>query len=318
MNHKHRYSLVRILVSIALVILLQLLPLSGLPRLAAFVLVYLFVGYDVLWRAVRGILQGEFFDENLLMMIATLGAFGLALYEGSGDYMEAISVLLLYQIGEFFQDYAVRRSRRAIAAHMGAVPEGVTRHTSQSEDFISRLARVYTPVVCACALALLVIPPFWQVAFGGAEWGFGVFDVWIYRALTFLVISCPCALVISIPLAFFAGIGCASREGILVRDAGSLEALARLRPEDAHDAASLQRLGVVLTGDNPQQPQRALAIAQHCLRIVWQNIVMTFGIKLLCLVLGAIGITGMWLAVLADVGVMILAVLNALRALYLR
>lgn len=315
--HPTRLQIFRITLTLLFVIALHLIDLDGWQRLVAFVSVYLFIGYDVLGRALKGILKGELFDENLLMMVATLGAFGLALYEGSGDYMEAISVILLYQIGEFFQDYAVRRSQVAIAAQMAVRQDVAVSHTSHSEDFITRFAHVYTPVVCAFALCLLVVPPLWQVLLGGAAWGFEVFDVWIYRALTFLVISCPCALVISIPLAFFAGMGCAGREGVLMPDAGVLEAVARVPSAEA-TPATLKRMGVVLTVADERQAQQAQRIARRCLRIVWQNIILTFGIKLLCLILGAMGVTGMWLAVLADVGVMILAVLNALRAMIKR
>lgn len=315
MNRKQKKMLLRILLCAAAVIVLQLLPLTGLLQLGAYIAVYLLIGYDILWDAIRGIWNRRIFDENFLMAIATVGAFVLAIYSKSGDYLEAIAVMLFYQIGELFQSYAVRKSRRSITELMdirpdyanmeqdgqlvrydpeevavgsiivvqpgekvpidGVVIDGVSAldtvaltgesvprevipgeeiisgcinlsgvlkirttkafgestvskilelvenassNKSRSENFISRFARVYTPAVCIGALALAVLPPLFD-----GNWG-----QWIYRALTFLVISCPCALVISIPLSFFASIGGASREGILVKGSNYLEALAQV------------------------------------------------------------------------------------------
>ena len=323
MNRKQKKMLIRILITAAALIVLNVIPMTGWIRLAAFLAVYLVIGYDILKKAGKGILNGRIFDENFLMAIATVGAFALAIYEGSGDYNEAIAVMLFYQIGELFQSYAVGKSRRNISELMDIRPDyanleadgtitkvdpeevavgsmilvqpgervpldgvvlegtsslntsaltgesvprdvaagdeiisgcinmtGVLRvqtskefgestvsrilelveesgsHKSRSERFISRFARVYTPVVCICALALALLPPLVHLVFLKAD---PSWQVWIYRALTFLVISCPCALVISIPLSFFAGIGGASREGILVKGSDYLEELARTK-----------------------------------------------------------------------------------------
>jgi len=331
MNKKQRRMLVRIIVAAVLTAALALLPdvgalpLGGVGKgLLYYVVVYIIIGYDILLKAWHGIRHGRGFDENFLMAVATAGAFSLALYSRSGDYLEAIAVMLFYQVGELFQSYAVGRSRRDIAALMdirpdyanietagggmervdpddvevgqvivvqpgervpidGVVVSGVSSlntsaltgeslprearggeevisgsinltgllrirttkefgestvskilelvedsasHKSKSEDFIARFARVYTPVVCYGALALALLPPLARLLLMGVEplWG-----VWIYRALTFLVISCPCALVVSIPLSFFAGIGGASREGVLVKGANILETLSKVR-----------------------------------------------------------------------------------------
>ncbi len=319
MTRKQKKMLLRILVSAALLITLQFVPLTGLWRFAAFMVPYLVIGWDILCDAVRGILNGQVFDENFLMAIATVGAIGLGL-SGTGDYTEAVAVMLFYQLGEWFQSYAVGKSRRSISELMdirpdyarverGGVPEEVDPETvavgsvivvqpgervpidgvvlsgvssldtaaltgesmprdvaqgdevvsgcinitgllrlrtsrvfsdstvarilelvenassrkSRSEKFISRFARVYTPVVCISALALAVLPPAVALLLQlPPQWG-----QWVYRALTFLVISCPCALVISIPLTFFAGIGGAGRCGILVKGSNYLETLAQ-------------------------------------------------------------------------------------------
>ncbi|MBQ6369021.1 MAG: cadmium-translocating P-type ATPase [Parasporobacterium sp.] len=322
MKKKQKIMLIRILAAAALLIAWNISPLTGLLRLLCFAAVYLIIGYDILYKAGRGILRGKVFDENFLMAVATLGAFALAIYEKSGDYNEAIAVMLFYQIGELFQSLAVQKSRKNITELMdlrpdyanvesegtltrmdpeeievgteivvqpgekipidGIVTEGTSAlntsaltgesmpreiapgmeavsgcinmtgllkirttkpfeesavskilelvqdsgsRKSQSERFISRFAKVYTPVVCIAALALAVLPPVVRLLVGmGPEW-----SIWIYRALTFLVISCPCALVISIPLSFFAGIGGAGREGILVKGSNYLEQLAKLK-----------------------------------------------------------------------------------------
>lgn len=323
MNKKQKKMLLRILVTAFMLAALQFIQAAGMLRLTLYLAVYLVIGYDIVKKAGKGILNRQAFDENFLMTVATMGAFALAIYSGSGDYNEAIAVMLFYQIGELFQSYAVGKSRRNISALMdirpdyanveqggglqrvspdevaigsnivvqpgekvpldGVVVEGAStlntsaltgesmpRDTragdeiisgcinmtgvlkirttkefgestvsrilelvensssrkSKSEDFIAKFARVYTPAVCYSALALAFLPPAVRVLFMGqtAEWG-----VWIYRALTFLVISCPCALVISIPLSFFAGIGGASKEGILVKGSNYLETLSRTK-----------------------------------------------------------------------------------------
>ena len=302
-----------------------ILPLGGVAHgLLYYIVVYLIIGYDILRKALLGIRNSRVFDENFLMAVATLGAFALALYEQSGDYLEAIAVMLFYQVGELFQSYAVGKSRRNIAALMDIRPDyanieqedgtlervdpddvetgqvivvqpgekvpidgivengrstlntsaltgeslprevgegdevisgsinmtGVLKirttkefgestvskilelvedsasHKSRSEDFITRFARVYTPAVCYAALALALLPPLVRLLFMGAD---PMWSQWIYRALIFLVISCPCALVVSIPLSFFAGIGGASHEGVLVKGANMLETLSKIK-----------------------------------------------------------------------------------------
>ena len=331
MNDRQKKMLARIVAAAVLTAVLALLPditvlpLGGIARgLLYYLAVYALIGWDIIRKALLGIRSRRVFDENFLMMVATAGAFALALYEGSGDYLEAIAVMLFYQIGEFFQSYAVGKSRRSISSLMdirpdyanienadgslvrvdpddvevgqvivvqpgekipidGVVAEGSTSlntaaltgeslprevsagdevtsgsinltgvikvktvkefgestvskilelvedsasHKSRSEDFITRFARIYTPAVCYAALALAVLPPLVRLLIPGAD---PMWSEWIYRALTFLVISCPCALVISIPLSFFAGIGGASREGILVKGANILETLSKVK-----------------------------------------------------------------------------------------
>ena len=638
LTKKQHKMLVRIFAATALLLVLQLLGsaafapldkvLPGLGygvRLAAYLVDYWIIGYDILLKAVKGIRNRQIFDECFLMAIATVGALVLALYEQSGDYTEAIAVMLFYQIGEWFQSYAVGKSRRNISELMdirpdyaniekdgkleqedpdeveigtvivvqpgekvpidGVVEEGssslntaaltgeslprevhpgdeiisgcinmqgllkirttkefgestvskildlvenASSRKSKSEAFISKFARIYTPAVCIAALALAVLPPLVSLAMGiPALW-----DQWVYRALTFLVISCPCALVISIPLSFFAGIGGASRVGILVKGSNYLEtlsqtktvvfdktgtltkgvfevngihhsemdnqklvelaalaesasshpiskslqraygkeidrsrvshveeisgggviatvdgiqvaagndklmdrlgvkyinchsvgtivhiaidgnyaghivisdvvkphskdalnalrragvqrtvmltgdrkkvadavgaqlgvdqvysellpagkveqveALLRQQPKNAklafvgdgiNDApvlgradigiamgamgsdAAIEAADVVLMDDDPRKIAKAIAISRKCLGIVYQNIAFAIGIKLICLILGALGIANMWLAIFADVGVMVLAVLNAIRALFVK
>ena len=625
MNKKQRKMLIRILVSAVLLIGLQFVPVSGLPRLVLYLVPYLVIGYDILRKAGQGILNRQVFDENFLMAVATVGAIAIGLFE-SGDYTEAVAVMLFYQVGELFQSYAVGKSRKNISALMdirpdyanleldgqlvrvdpdevetgtvivvqpgekipidGVIVEGSaslntsaltgeslprdvkegdevisgcinmtgvlkirtskefgestvskvlelvensSSRKSRSENFISRFARYYTPAVCYSALALAILPPAVRLLFLGLtpDW-----YVWIYRALTFLVISCPCALVISIPLSFFAGIGGASREGILVKGSNYLETLSQTRyvvfdktgtltqgvfevnavhhnkmeekklleyaalAESAsshpiskslkraygeeidrsrvseieeisgngvvakvdgrtvaagnaklmkrldipyHDChrtgtiihmaidgdyaghivisdrlkgtsaqairalkssgvsntvmltgdsrrvaeetaaalgidevysellpgdkvakveellaqkppkeklafvgdgindapvlsradigiamgalgsdAAIEAADVVLMDDDPLKIAKAIRISRKCLRIVYENIVFAIGIKLICLVLGALGLANMWLAIFADVGVMILAVLNAIRALFVK
>ena len=322
MNRKQKKMLARILTAAAMLIALKLIPVTGVLQLALYLVAYLVIGYDILKKAWRGILNRQVFDENFLMAVATVGAFALAIISRSGDYVEAIAVMLFYQIGELFQSYAVGKSRRNISALMDIRPDyanierdgqlekvdpdeveigsvivvqpgekvpldgvilsgasslntsaltgeslprdakagdevisgcinmtGVLRiqttkafgestvskilelvedsssHKSKSENFISKFARVYTPAVCYGALALAVLPPVVRLMLGHpAQWG-----EWVYRALTFLVISCPCALVISIPLSFFAGIGGASKEGVLIKGSNYLETLSQVK-----------------------------------------------------------------------------------------
>ena len=625
MSRKQLVMLCRIAVAALLMAVLHYLPLSGWPRFALYMVPYLAVGYDILLKAARNILNRQVFDECFLMAVATVGAIALALYSRSGDYTEAIAVMLFYQIGELFQSYAVGKSRRSIGALMdirpdyanierdgrlekvdpdevavgsiivvqpgekvpidGTIVEGSSSldtsaltgeslprdasegdevisgcinmtgvlkvrtekefgestasrildlvenagsRKSRQEDFISRFARIYTPAVCISALVLALIPPLVSIAAGmAAGWG-----TWIYRALTFLVISCPCALVISIPLSFFAGIGGASSSGILVKGSNYLEALSRagivvfdktgtltkgvfevcgihhgryddatildfaahaesasshpisrsiqeaygkevdrsrvseihevsgngitaivdghrvacgngklmrslgieplpchsvgtivhiaidgiysghilisdaVKPDAAEAIRDLRSIGirktvmltgdagavaekvaadlgvdeamsellpaqkveeverliaekkpgenlvfvgdgindapvlsradigiamgamgsdaaieaadVVLMDDDPARIPKAIRISRKCLRIVYENIIFAIGVKLICLVLGALGFADMWLAIFADVGVMVIAVLNAIRALFVK
>lgn len=626
MNKKQKKMLLRIIIAAVLLIALQFIPITGGWRLAAYLLPYLIIGYDILIKAAKGIKNGQVFDENFLMAIATVGAIALALYDKSGDYTEAIAVMLFYQIGELFQSYAVGKSRRNISELMDIRPdyaniekdgilekvdpdevpiggvivvqpgekvpidgiiiegtsslntsaltgeslprdaavgdeiisgyinmtgvlkikttkefgestvskildlvENASSRKSKSEDFISKFARIYTPAVCICALALAVLPPLVRILAMGLE---AQWSVWIYRALTFLVISCPCALVISIPLSFFAGIGGASKAGILIKGSNYLETLSKskivmfdktgtltqgvfevngihhsemvnsklleyaalaesssshpiskslkraygqkidrsrvndireisgegviarvdgievaagntklmdrlnipyinchsvgtiihmavdgeyaghivisdiVKPHSKEAVAALRAAGVektvmltgdaravaeqvaaelgidevysellpagkvekveevmqhkpekaklafvgdgindapvlsradigiamgamgsdaaieaadvVLMDDEPMKISKAIRISRKCLRIVYENIIFAIGIKFICLILGALGIANMWLAIFADVGVMIIAVLNAVRALFVK
>lgn len=623
MTKKQKKVLLRIIVSAVLMLALHFIPVTGWLRFCLYLIPYLIIGYDILKKAGKGILNRQVFDENFLMAVATVGAIAIAL-TGNGDYTEAVAVMLFYQVGELFQSYAVGKSRRNISQLMdirpdyanveidghleqvdpdeveigtiivvqpgekipidGVVTEGnstlntsaltgeslprdvavgseaisgcinmtgllkirttkefsdstvskildlvenASSRKSRSEQFISRFARIYTPVVCLCALALALLPPLMRLIFFSAspQWG-----IWIYRALTFLVISCPCALVISIPLSFFAGIGGASNAGVLVKGSNYLEALAKtncvvfdktgtltmgtfevteihpvsLRKEalleyaalaeiasshpiskslqqaygqpldrgrvtdireisgegviaqvdgnhvavgnlrlmdrihadcvfdlpagttvhvaidgqhagyvvisdtlkrtsqqaihdlkalgvsktvmltgDTHSVAeqtaralgidkfysellpqdkvskveelltasskkaklafvgdgindapvlsradvgiamgamgsdaAIEAADIVLMDDNPLKIAKAIRISRKCLNIVYQNIIFALGVKAICLVLGALGIANMWLAIFADVGVMVIAVLNAIRALF--
>ena len=626
MNRKQKKMLIRILAAAVLLIALHVIPAAGAARFVLYLIPYLVIGYDILIKAAKGIKNRQVFDECFLMAVATVGAFALALYDRSGDYTEAVAVMLFYQIGELFQSYAVGKSRRNISDLMdirpdyanverdgkleqvdpdeveigsvilvqpgekvpidGVVLEGssslntsaltgeslprdvgegdeiisgcinlsgvlkiqttkefgestvskildlvenASSRKSRSENFISKFARIYTPAVCYAALALAVLPPLARfLALGmSPDWG-----TWIYRALTFLVISCPCALVISIPLSFFAGIGGASNAGVLVKGSNYLETLSQARivvfdktgtltqgvfevngihhseleneklleyaalaesasshpisrslqraygkeidrsrvtdiqeisgngvtakvdgrevaagndklmellgisyigchsigtiihmavdgkyaghivisdiekphskeavkalkasgvrrtvmltgdsrrvaekvaadlgidevysellpagkvekveellknkkemeklafvGDGINDApvlrradigiamgamgsdAAIEAADVVLMDDDPLKIAKAIRISRKCLRIVYQNIVFAIGVKLVCLALGALGIANMWLAIFADVGVMIIAVLNAIRALFVK
>lgn len=634
MNKKQRNMLARIIIALIMTVALFFIDATGWTRFLLYLIIYLIIGYDILKKAWLGIIHGRVFDENFLMAVATVGAFALALYEESGDYLEAVAVMLFYQIGEFFQSYAVGKSRRDIAALMDIRPDyaniekdgkiikvdpdyveigqtiiiqpgeripidgiivsgksslntsvltgeslprevnsgdevisgsinlsGILKvrttkefgdstvskilelveesaaRKSKSENFIARFARIYTPAVCYGALALALLPPAFLIIFNGAPLDFFTFETWIHRALVFLVISCPCALVISVPLSFFAGIGGASREGILVKGANILETLSKVKtvvfdktgtltkgvfevnafhdhndndiepqkeqlleyaaiaesssshpigkslqsaygkeidrkrisniqeisgkgitatidgrsiaagneklmkqlglvvcqcntagtivhlaidgkyaghivlgdvvkptskdaisdlhksgitqtimltgdtrsvaeqtanelgidkvfsellPNDKvnqlenilryakednkvafvgdgiNDApvlsradigiamgamgsdAAIEAADVVLMDDNPMKVGKAVRISRKCLRIVWENIILALGIKGICLILGVFGIVNMWLAIFADVGVMILAVLNAIRAMHVK
>ena len=625
MNKKQKLMLIRIIISLLMMVALFFIPSSGALRLVLYIIPYLIVGYDILIKAFKGIIRGQVLDECFLMATATVGAFALAIYENSGDYTEAIAVMLFYQIGELFQSYAVGKSRKNITELMDIRPdyaniekdgklekvdpddvgigstiivqpgekvpidgiviegnstlntaaltgeslprevqrgdeiisgsinitgllkikttkefgestvskildlvENASSRKSRSEDFISKFARIYTPAVCIGALLLAILPPVVRIAVGlDAAW-----ESWIYRALTFLVISCPCALVISIPLSFFAGLGGSSNAGILVKGSNYMETLSKtkivvfdktgtltqgvfevngihhntienekiieyaalaerasshpiakslqkeygreidrtrvsdvqeisgkgiiatvdghtvacgneglmeylsirsipchsigtivhvaidgaytghivisdvvkpnaaeairklraagirktvmltgdrkataekiakelgieevyseLLPSDKvekvenilkaksndeklafvgdgiNDApvlgradigiamgamgsdAAIEAADVVLMDDDPLKIAKAIRISQKCMRIVYENIVFAIGVKALCLILGAVGIANMWLAIFADVGVMVLAVLNAIRALFVK
>lgn len=349
----------RIIVAAILMIVLHFAPVSGMVRFGFYLVPYLIIGYDILWKAFKGVKNRQPFDESLLMVIATLGAIILAVYE-DGDYTEAIGVMLFYQIGEWFQSYAVGKSRRNISELMdirpdyanverengqleavdpdevevgtiivvkpgekipidGEVVEGsstlntsaltgeslprevesgdevisgciningllkirttkefgestvskildlvenASSRKSKAEDFISKFARVYTPAVVAAAIALALVPPFVRMGFMGvpADW-----DVWIYRALTFLVISCPCALVISIPLSFFAGIGGASKAGVLVKGSNYLETLSKVKTVVFDKTGTLTKGVFQVTAAHPQEmsEKELLHLAAH-------------------------------------------------------
>ncbi len=353
MTKKQKIMLVRILVTAAMLIALKFIPVTGILQLALYLVAYLVIGYDILRKAGKGILNGRAFDENFLMALATLGAFFLAVWTRSGDYVEGIAVMLFYQIGELFQSYAVGKSRKNISALMdirpdyaniekdgslaqvdpdevpvgsiivvqpgekvpldGVVVEGAaslntsaltgeslprdvregeeiisgcidmngvlkvrttkefgestvskildlvenaSSRKSRSEAFISRFARVYTPAVCAAALALAILVPCGLLIAGkNPEW-----TQWIYRALTFLVISCPCALVISIPLSFFAGIGGASKEGVLIKGSNYLETLSQVKTVVFDKTGTLTQGVFEVTGVHHSELERAQLI----------------------------------------------------------
>lgn len=359
MNKKQKRNLMRIIVAAILMIVLHFAPVSGMVRFGLYLVPYLIIGYDILWKAFKGVKNRQPFDESFLMAIATLGAIILAVYE-DGDYTEAIGVMLFYQIGEWFQSYAVGKSRRNISELMdirpdyanverengqleavdpdevevgtiivvkpgekipidGEVVEGsstlntsaltgeslprevesgdevisgciningllkirttkefgestvskildlvenASSRKSKAEDFISKFARVYTPAVVAAAIALALVPPFVRIGFMGvpADW-----DVWIYRALTFLVISCPCALVISIPLSFFAGIGGASKAGVLVKGSNYLETLSKVKTVVFDKTGTLTKGVFQVTAAHPQEmsEKELLHLAAH-------------------------------------------------------
>lgn len=359
MNKKQKKMLVRIIVALVLLVALHFVPVEGALRFCCYMVPYLIVGYDILLKAVKGIKNRQMFDECFLMAVATVGAVALALYSGSGDYTEAVAVMLFYQIGELFQSVAVGKSRRNISELMDISPdyanievdgqlkqvdpdeveigsiiivqpgekvpidgvvlegtssldtsaltgesvprdiaqgeevisgcismtgvlkirttkefgestvskilelvENASSRKSKSENFISKFARVYTPAVCYAALALAFLPPLVRMLALGvdADWG-----TWIYRALTFLVISCPCALVISIPLSFFAGIGGASNAGVLVKGSNYLETLSQVRTVVFDKTGTLTRgvFEVVDIHHSEMEREKLLDLAAH-------------------------------------------------------
>lgn len=359
MNKKQKKMLARIIVAFVLLVALHFVPVEGALRFCCYMVPYLIVGYDILLKAVKGIKNRQMFDECFLMAVATVGAVALALYSGSGDYTEAVAVMLFYQIGELFQSVAVGKSRRNISELMDISPdyanievdgqlkqvdpdevevgsiiivqpgekvpidgvvlegtssldtsaltgesvprdiaqgeevisgcinmtgvlkirttkefgestvskilelvENASSRKSKSENFISKFARVYTPAVCYAALALAFLPPLVRMLALGvdADWG-----TWIYRALTFLVISCPCALVISIPLSFFAGIGGASNAGVLVKGSNYLETLSQVRTVVFDKTGTLTRgvFEVVDIHHSEMEREKLLDLAAH-------------------------------------------------------
>ncbi|MED9782152.1 MAG: heavy metal translocating P-type ATPase [Peptococcaceae bacterium] len=359
MNKKQKKMLARIIVAFVLLVALHFVPVEGALRFCCYMVPYLVVGYDILLKAAKGIKNRQMFDECFLMAVATVGAVALALYSGSGDYTEAVAVMLFYQIGELFQSVAVGKSRRNISELMDISPdyanievdgqlkqvdpdeveigsiiivqpgekvpidgvvlegtssldtsaltgesvprdiaqgeevisgcinmtgvlkirttkefgestvskilelvENASSRKSKSENFISKFARVYTPAVCYAALALAFLPPLVRMLALGvdADWG-----TWIYRALTFLVISCPCALVISIPLSFFAGIGGASNAGVLVKGSNYLETLSQVRTVVFDKTGTLTRgvFEVVDIHHSKMEREKLLDLAAH-------------------------------------------------------
>ena len=359
MKKKQKQMLARIIVAFVLLVALHFVPVEGALRFCCYMVPYLVVGYDILLKAAKGIKNRQMFDECFLMAVATVGAVALALYSGSGDYTEAVAVMLFYQIGELFQSVAVGKSRRNISELMDISPdyanievdgqleqvdpdevevgsiiivqpgekvpidgvvlegtssldtsaltgesvprdiaqgeevisgcinmtgvlkirttkefgestvskilelvENASSRKSKSENFISKFARVYTPAVCYAALALAFLPPLVRMLALGvdADWG-----TWIYRALTFLVISCPCALVISIPLSFFAGIGGASNAGVLVKGSNYLETLSQVRTVVFDKTGTLTRgvFEVVDIHHSEMEREKLLDLAAH-------------------------------------------------------
>ncbi len=358
MTAKQKKNLLRILLSAALIIALHFVPVTGWPRFLLYMIPYLIIGYDILIKAFKGLVNRQPFDECFLMAVATIGAIALGLVK-SGDYTEAVAVMLFYQIGEWFQSYAVGKSRRSISDLMdirpdyaniesgngeltqvdpddveigttivvqpgekvpidGVVLQGTSSldtaaltgesmprdvatgdevisgcinlsgllkirttkefeestaskileliedagsRKSKSEDFITKFARIYTPAVVYAAIALAVLPPLLLLALGmDPAWG-----TWAYRALTFLVVSCPCALVISIPLSFFAGIGGASKEGILVKGSNYLEILSQTKTVVFDKTGTLTRGKFAVTAVHPERldQKELLHMAAH-------------------------------------------------------
>ncbi len=315
----------------------------GIPNwILPFVLyfaVYLIQGCKILKEAGIGIVNGYFLDENFLMAVASLGAFALGIYSGCiglepDGFEEGCAVVIFYSIGEFFQDWALSRSEREIIKMMDEhqIELKKSEDSSHAETFISRFAKIYTPIVVGLAIAIAIIPP-----------GIGLFvhmnDVdlswttWIYRALSFIVVSCPCALVISIPLSFSMGIGSAGKSGIFVMGADCLEQVAKsssLTVQPAGDdtdlvvvsAASCEQAAesteLILMKDSMSDIDYVRRIARRTMRIIRENIIFTIGIKVAVLILSAFGITNMWIAIFADEGIALLAVLNAFRVAAVR
>lgn len=365
-NHQHAASrsvLLRIIVTAVCMVVMHFLPVEGWGRLACYVAVYLFAGWNILKEAAVNVMHGRVFDENFLIVVATLGAFALAIVDETGDYDEAIAVIWFFQVGEYFLGYAINKSQESVLQltdirSCDTVVEGDTisacdNHSgdsSESETFIRRFARYYTPIVCYLSLALIIIPPAVMTLLA-AEPQLSLFhsllSTWTYRALTLLVVSCPCALVISIPMTFFACIGGAKRCGIIINNSSSIEKLAKLKTENFGKTAknaencteeqsalaasgvnfavvgvssedAIKSADIVLMSDGQQKMAQAIHISRMCMTIVWQNITIAIGIKVACLVLSAFGITNMWLAVFADTGVLILAVINAMRGVLVK
>ena len=358
MNKKQKKNLIRIVITSLILVGLHFVPAKGLVRFGLYLIPYLIIGYDILIKAFKGIKNRQAFDESLLMAIATIGAIALALYS-SGDYVEAIAVMLFYQVGEWFQSYAVGRSRKSISDLMDIAPdyaniegedgeleevdpddveigtvivvkpgekipidgvvveghssldtaaltgeslprdviegsevisgcinlnglikvrttkefgestaskvleliEDAGSRKSKSENFITKFARVYTPIVVYAAIGLAIVPPLVSMAFGlNANWG-----SWIYRALTFLIVSCPCALVISIPLSFFAGLGAASKKGVLVKGSNYMETLSNTRTVVFDKTGTLTKGSFTVTAVHPEEldEEELLHMAAH-------------------------------------------------------
>ena len=358
MNKKQKKNLIRIIITSVILVGLHFVPAKGLVRFGLYLIPYLIIGYDILIKAFKGIKNRQAFDESLLMAIATIGAIALALYS-SGDYVEAIAVMLFYQVGEWFQSYAVGRSRKSISDLMDIAPdyaniegedgeleevdpddveigtvivvkpgekvpidgvvveghssldtaaltgeslprdvvegsevvsgcinlnglikvrttkefgestaskimeliEDAGSRKSKSENFITKFARVYTPIVVYAAIGLAIVPPLVSMAFGlNASWG-----SWIYRALTFLIVSCPCALVISIPLSFFAGLGAASKKGVLVKGSNYMETLSNTRTVVFDKTGTLTKGSFTVTAVHPEEldEEELLHMAAH-------------------------------------------------------
>nr|WP_330364007.1 heavy metal translocating P-type ATPase [Butyrivibrio sp. MC2013] len=358
MNKKQKKNLIRIIITSVILVGLHFVPAKGLVRFGLYLIPYLIIGYDILIKAFKGIKNRQAFDESLLMAIATIGAIALALYS-SGDYVEAIAVMLFYQVGEWFQSYAVGRSRKSISDLMDIAPdyaniegedgeleevdpddveigtvivvkpgekvpidgvvveghssldtaaltgeslprdvvegsevisgcinlnglikvrttkefgestaskvleliEDAGSRKSKSENFITKFARVYTPIVVYAAIGLAIVPPLVSMAFGlNANWG-----SWIYRALTFLIVSCPCALVISIPLSFFAGLGAASKKGVLVKGSNYMETLSNTRTVVFDKTGTLTKGSFTVTAVHPEEldEEELLHMAAH-------------------------------------------------------
>lgn len=336
-SHQHAASrsvLFRIIATAVCMVALHFLPVEGWGRLACYVAVYLFAGWNILREAAVNVTHGRLFDENFLMVVATLGAFALAIVDETGDYDEAIAVIWFFQVGEYFLAYAIQKSQESVQQLTDTDCNHADADT-ESETFIRRFARYYTPVVCYLSLALVIIPPAVMTLLA-AEPHLSLFHshlyTWTYRALTLLVVSCPCALVISIPMTFFACIGGAKRCGIIINNSSSIEKLAKLKANQSAESASgvdfavvgvssedaIKSADIVLMEDGQQKISQAIRISRKCMSIVWQNITLAIGVKIVCLVLSAFGITNMWLAVFADTGVLILAVINAMRGVLVK